>query len=95
MTIIGVILGWAIWACLCLLMARAIMSWIPLLFPAFRPRGTILAVFDLINRLTDPPLRWMRRLIHPIRLGAASLDLSLMVWFVILLIAQSILNWIF
>jgi len=95
MTIVGIVLGWAIWAALCLLMIRAVMSWLPLLVPAYRPRGVVLAAFDLVNRVTDPPLRWLRRYIRPVRLGAASLDLSFMVWFVILLLAQSIVSVIF
>jgi len=95
MTLIGFVLSWILTVAMWLLVARALMSWIPLIVPSFNPRGVIGGVFTAIRAVTDPPMHWMQRFIHPIRLGAASLDLSLMVWFVVLLLAQRIVNWVF
>jgi len=69
------------------LVARLILEWIQAYSRDFRPRGLVLVLFELVYSLTDPPVRGLRRIIPPIRLGAVSLDLSLM----ILLLGGSIL----
>ena len=69
------------------LVARLILEWIQTYSRDFRPRGLVLVLFELVYSLTDPPVRGLRRIIPPIRLGAVSLDLSLM----ILLLGGSIL----
>lgn len=40
--------------------------------------------------VTDPPLRLLRKLIPPVRLGAVSLDLSITVLFFVVFIAMSV-----
>ncbi|EWS80726.1 YggT family protein [Brachybacterium phenoliresistens] len=69
------------------LVARLILEWIQAYSRDFRPRGLVLVLFELVYSLTDPPVRGLRRIIPPIRLGAVALDLSLM----ILLLGGSIL----
>ncbi|MGV8885076.1 MAG: YggT family protein [Microbacteriaceae bacterium] len=50
----------------------------------FRPRGFLLVVADVVYRITDPPVRAVRKVIPPIRLGGAFLDIS---WTVVFLAA--------
>ena len=95
MRLLGEALLWLLGAYLWVLAIRAVLSWIPLMFPSFRPVGAVATLFDWLRRLTEPPLRWLRRFIRPIRLGAASLDLSFMVLFVLLLLAQRMVVSIF
>ncbi|MCL2652387.1 MAG: YggT family protein [Propionibacteriaceae bacterium] len=92
MTTVRIVIDWVFWVALCLLMLRALLSWVPLIFPSFRPHGAVASAIDLVNRVTDPPIRWMRRFVPPIRLGVASLDLSLIVWFVVLMVTQRIVD---
>lgn len=40
--------------------------------------------------VTDPPIRLLRRLIPPVRLGAVNLDLSITVLFFVVFIAMSV-----
>ena len=42
--------------------------------------------------VTDPPLRRLRRVIKPIRLGGIQLDLSFFVLFIVVSIAYNVLN---
>jgi len=86
------VIDWVFWVALSLLMLRALLSWVPLIFPAFRPHGAIASAINLVDRVTDPPVRLVRRFVPPIRLGVASLDLSLIVLFVVLLVAQRIVD---
>ena len=41
---------------------------------------------ETIFTLTDPPLKFLRRYIPPLRLGTVSMDLSFMVLFIVVLI---------
>ncbi|MCL2782443.1 MAG: YggT family protein [Propionibacteriaceae bacterium] len=88
MRLIGEALSWLLSAYLWVLIIRALVSWLPLLIPGFRPRGAVAIVLGWLGRLTDPPLRWLRRFVRPIGAGAVSLDLSFIVLFVLVLIAQ-------
>ena len=40
-------------------------------------------LFEVVFTLTDPPVKLLRRLIPPVRLGAVSLDLSLMILLIV------------
>jgi YggT family protein len=53
----------------------------------WRPRGPLLILLEIIYTITDPPLKLLRRIIPPLRLGQVQLDLA----FLILLIATNIL----
>ncbi|HBB39712.1 MAG TPA: hypothetical protein DCZ33_05665, partial [Candidatus Aquiluna sp.] len=48
-----------------------------------------LPVFDLCYTVTDPPLKFFRKLIPPFRLGPIALDLAWTVLLIIVLILQS------
>ena len=95
MTLVGVALLRLIQIAVWLLVARALISWVPLLFPSFRPPGVVAAIFTFIHRVTEPPLRWVRRFVRPLPMGGASLDLSFIVWFVFLMLAQRMVVLIF
>ena len=61
------------------LVGRIIIDYAMLFSRSWQPRGFVLALVDVIFRLTDPPLRFLRRFIPPLRLGSVSLDLSFLV----------------
>jgi YggT family protein len=70
-----------------LLLARLVLEWIQSFARRYRPTGVVLILFEVVYTLTDPPVKGLRRVIPPLRLGAVSLDLSLL----ILLLAGSLL----
>lgn len=53
----------------------------------WRPRGIALVLAHVVYSITDPPLRALRRIIKPVRIGSISLDLA----FLVLWLATSIL----
>ena len=55
------------------LLARVVLSWIPL-----APGGAMARVNSMVFTVTEPLLAPVRRVIPPIRLGGASLDISTM-----------------
>lgn len=69
---------------------RLILDWAMVLVPAFRPKGPILLLAEFVYTLTDPPLKFIRRWIKPLRIGQIALDLA---W-IVLLISLTVLSWI-
>ena len=65
-----------LWIAIVLLIARFVIEWIQVLARSWRPSGWIAVVCEGIYVVTDPPLRLIRRVIPPLRLGQVMLDLS-------------------
>lgn len=66
-----------------ILLVRLVIDWIQVFARDWRPRGLTLIVAETAFTLTDPPLRLLRRVVPPLRLGQIQLDLA----FLILMIA--------
>ena len=81
MQLVGLILWYVLWAYLAILMARAVLSFVPLFVRDWQPRGFMLVFAELVYTLTDPPLRLMRKIIPPVRIGSTSWDLGFLVLF--------------
>ena len=73
------------------LIGRVVFDWIRILAREWRPRGAALLVAEPIYTLTEPPLRALRRVIPPLRLGQVSIDLSFMVLFFLVYLALILL----
>jgi len=67
------------------LICRLVLDWIQVLAREWRPRGPILVFAEGVYTVTDPPLKFLRRLIPPLSLGAIRLDLA----FLVLILAVS------
>jgi YggT family protein len=80
------VLTYVLYLYLLLLVGRMIVSWVQVLARDWRPRGVVLVLAEVIFTVTDPPLKFLRRFIPPLRLGAMALDLSFMVLFIVVLI---------
>jgi YggT family protein len=86
MEILKVVLTYALWFCLFVLIVRMILDWIQVFSRDWKPSGLILVVAEGIYTITDPPLKFLRRFIPPLRLGMVAMDLSFMVLFIVVLI---------
>lgn len=74
-----------------LLMARLVLEWVQVFARDWRPRGVVLVLAELAYTVTDPPIRLVRRVLPPLRLGRVALDLG----FLVVAIACSFLMSIF
>jgi YggT family protein len=84
--ILKVILTYALWLYLLLLIGRLIFSWIQAFSREWHPRGAVLVAAETVYTATDPPLKFLGRFIPVLRLGGVALDLSFMLLFFIVLI---------
>ncbi|HYJ67104.1 MAG TPA: YggT family protein [Nocardioidaceae bacterium] len=88
MQVAGEIIAFVLWICLILLIARIVLDWVQMLARSWQPRGAVLVLCEVIYTVTDPPLRAIRRVLPPLRLGMVALDLSPLVLFVLIYILQ-------
>lgn len=65
------------------LLARVVIDLIQVFSRDWRPTGFVLVLCEVVYTLTDPPVKLMRRIIPPIRLGQISLDLGFIVVFIL------------
>jgi YggT family protein len=72
------------------LIVRLVFDWVQMFAREWRPRGMALVAAHAVYSVTDPPLKVLRRVIPPLRLGGVSLDLGFLVLFIALSIAMAI-----
>ena len=86
MGILKIVLIYLLSIYLVVLIGRMIIGWIQVFARSWQPTGVVLVVAETIFTLTDPPLKFLRRYIPPLRLGRVAMDLSYMVLFIVVLI---------
>lgn len=74
-----------------LLIARLVFDYVMMFARSWRPSGVAAVGLEVVYSATDPPLKALRRVIPPLRLGNFSIDLGFMVLlFVVYLLMQFI-----
>jgi YggT family protein len=88
--ILKIVLDYILWIYLLILIGRMIFTWVQTFSRTWTPSGVLLVVAETVFTLTDPPLRFLRRYIRPLRIGSVALDLSFMVLFFAVLIMVNV-----
>jgi YggT family protein len=86
MQLLKVVLTYVLSIYLVILVGRMIIGWIQVFARSWRPTGVVLVLAEGIFTATDPPLKFLRRYIPPLRIGRVAMDLSYMVLFIVVLI---------
>ena len=76
MNFIGGIIELVLGAFIVLLFVRLIVDWIQMFARSWTPRGPVLVILEGIYTITDPPVKALRRVLPPLRLGGVAIDLS-------------------
>jgi YggT family protein len=74
-----VVYSWAI-------IVRALLTWLPL-----RPGTASYRVYSILYDVTEPYLRLFRRLLPPLRVSGAAVDMSALVGLVVIYVALGVL----
>jgi YggT family protein len=77
---------------LLLMIIRFVADWVQLLARSWRPHGLVAAGLEIVYSATDPPIRALRRVLPPLRLGSVALDLSFMVIFIAVIVLINVLT---
>jgi YggT family protein len=84
-------IGLLLWLYLLALVLRMVLDWVQYFARDWRPTGVVLVLAELVYTLTDPPLRLVRRVIPPLRIGNMALDIGFMlVFFVVLVLSRTL-----
>jgi YggT family protein len=95
MNLIGQVLFVALWLFLIVLIFRLVMDYVFLFARSFEPKGFFLVILEAAYTVTDPPLKALRKVIPPLRLGGIALDLSFLVLFIAVQILIAIVRVVF
>jgi len=74
-----------------LLLARLVFDYVMMFARSWRPSGVAAVGLEVVYSTTDPPLKALRRVIPPLRLGNFSIDLGFMV---LLFIVYLLMNFV-
>lgn len=72
-----------------LMWARFILDLTQSVSRSYRPRGFVLVLAEVTYTVTDPPIKALRRVLPPIRLGSVSLDFG---WSIVMLIVVILMS---
>ncbi len=95
MNFIGQIIELVLGTFIVLLFIRLIVDWIQIFARSWTPRGPVLVVLEAVFTATDPPVKALRRVIPPLRLGGVAIDLSfvavLLICYILLSVNRAVL----
>ena len=73
-----------------LLIARLVFDYVMMFARSWRPSGVAAVGLEVVYSVTDPPLKALRRVIPPLRLGNFSIDLGFMVLLFVVYVLMSV-----
>jgi YggT family protein len=88
-TLWGVV-GYAIYLYIILIIARIVLDWTRQFARRWRPAGAAAVGVELVYMATDPPIKLLRRLVPPLQLGTVSLDLSVIILLIVLIVLRQV-----
>lgn len=95
MVLVGSLIIWVLRLFLVLLFARMVLSWVPVLVRDWEPRGAVLVAAEMVYSVTDPPLRALRKVLRPVRIGTVLLDLAFIGLFILVSLLMRIVALVF
>ena len=76
MSAVAAVLYYVLLVFFLLLIFRLIMDYVFMFARSFRPQGLLAMALEVAYTATDPPIKAVRRVLPPLRIGSISLDLG-------------------
>jgi YggT family protein len=90
--VLMVVLYYALSIYLLILIGRLIIDMLQSYSRSWSPSGPLARVAEIVFTLTDPPLRFLRRYIRPLRIGNVGLDLSYILLFIVIIVLLAVVS---
>ncbi len=90
MEVVGRVIDVLLWVFIGLLWVRFVVDWVQVFARSWSPKGALLVLLEIVYSVTDPPIKAVRRIIPPVRIGSIALDLG----FIIVLLAAYLLRYV-
>ena len=92
MSVVVQVIYIALMCFLVVLFFRLVMDYVFQFARSWQPGKAMVVVLEATYTVTDPPLKLLRRVIPPLRLGGVALDLSFFVLMIIVYILISVVS---
>ncbi|GAA2649164.1 YggT family protein [Streptomyces lunalinharesii] len=92
MSVAGQVIYIALYCFLILLIFRLVMDYVFQFARSWQPGKAMVVILEATYTVTDPPLKLLRRVIPPLRLGGVALDLSFFVLMIIVYILITVVR---
>lgn len=89
MSIVGQVLATVLLLFWIVLIARLVFDMVQIFARSWRPTGFVLVIAEAVFSITDPPLRALRRVIPPLKIGNVQLDLAFLVLIIAVQLAMN------
>jgi len=93
--IVGQLIELVLGTFIVLLIVRLVVDWIQMFARSWVPKGPMLVILEGVYTITDPPVKALRKVIPPLRLGGVAIDLSfiavLLICYILLSLNRAIL----
>jgi len=86
----GTVIEIVLWVFIGLLWIRFVVDWVQVFARSWMPRGALLVALEVDYSVTDPPIKALRRVIPPLRLGNFALDLSFIIVMIVAYVLLSV-----
>jgi len=84
------VIAYALYVYLILVLARIVIDQTRQFARKWRPAGAAAVGVELVYVATDPPVKLLRRLVPPLQLGTVSLDLSVIILLIVLIVLRQV-----
>ena len=95
MYITGQVVQIVLWSFIALLWVRFVVDWVQVFARSWSPRGFMLVALEVVYSATDPPIKALRKVIPPLKIGNFALDLSFLLVMVIAYVLLAVSRGIF
>ncbi len=86
----GTVIEIVLWVFIGCLWIRFVVDWVQVFARSWMPRGALLVALEVDYSVTDPPIKALRRVIPPLRLGNFALDLSFIIVMIVAYVLLSV-----
>lgn len=95
MSAIGSLLLLVLWLFLITLIVRLVFDYVFMFARSWQPAGPVVLLLESVYSVTDPPLKALRRVIPPLRIGSIAFDLAFIVLVILVQVAMYVVRLIF
>ena len=71
---------------------RLVVDWVQVFARSWTPSGPVLVVLEVVYSITDPPIKFVRRFVPPLRLGAVMLDTSFLIVLIVVYLLRVLVS---
>ncbi|MDO5668832.1 MAG: YggT family protein [Corynebacterium sp.] len=95
MSLLGTVIYFVLRVFVLILIARIVIEMIQSFSRHFQPPRWFIYIAEPLFVITDPPVKALRKVIPPLKMGGVALDMSVIVLFIILMVLQMVVVSVF